>query len=218
MNKKHKIVFISIFILILMALIYIWVTPNMEIKMRIIFSFLIIFLFLMFFVRTFADKKRLIKTIEGVPIISNFENWNLQKGKYLKTSISIFFSSTLSSALGITLIILVTYNNYNIPPENTINEFFASPVFIIGCLFLINLLIGSILIWWNRIICSKLFYNKNFAEEVNLKKLSWFFKKEFRINIFIWLHMSSASIVLAIIIYKDIGRIIFKQINNNNVL
>ncbi|MDK2819368.1 MAG: hypothetical protein KFW07_00880 [Mycoplasmataceae bacterium] len=165
-----------------------------------------------FFIKVFIEKKQLIEIKDGVPVISNLQNWDLQKGKYLKTSIAVSFFATISTALAIATLVLIIQRT-NEPLGNAF-ETLTSQWAIVGYSFLTNLLILTFLSVWNRRMCSKLFYNNNFVEEVSLKKLNWFFKKESRIIVLLTLHNSIASGIFAIIIYKDIKKNNLQPLNN----
>lgn len=110
-----------------------------------------------------------------------------------------------------TLVLIIQRTN---EPLGDAFETLTSLWAIVGYSFLINLLILTFLSVWNRRMCSKLFYNNNFVEEVSLRKLNWFFKKESRINVLLTLHNSIASVVFAIIIYKDIKKNNLQPLNN----
>ncbi len=204
-NKNNLIMLI----LYLVFSIIVWVLPA-QIETKLVFQIFMTLMWAYFFIHVFNHQKKLIKTNEGVPALSNLQNWNLQKIRYLKTSIASSFFVTLSIALGITTLVLTFQHE-------TQGSWFESLTYqaaIVGGSFLANILILLFLGGWNRRICSKLFLNKGFAEEVNLKKMNWFFKNVFRINVLLLLHTSIASAIFSIIIYKDIEKNNLQPLNN----
>ncbi|MGL5590461.1 MAG: hypothetical protein ACRDCH_00080 [Metamycoplasmataceae bacterium] len=156
------------------------------------------------------------KEFEIVPIVRNFDIWQSLKKKYLQLAIAIFVTWIISLAFAIAGIILVSNNNFEAqPPETYWQLFTSSPFVVVGCFF-ISLFINAILYYRERHICSKLFYNKNFVEDVNLKKMKWFFQTNLRLNAFITLHSSFLALIFAIIIYKDIEKNKINELQTEN--
>ena len=178
-----------------------------------LFPILLLFFAFIFYVFKAMTYRKLqkAKKFEVLPDGTNLQIWQLNKKEYLKLSIAKFCSALISLALVIPGIYLIISGDYEAQP-NTQIEFFTSPIFIIFCLLLIKCLIGTRLFYQHKRICYKLFYNNNFAEDVNLKKFNWFFKTKFRIVVFVTLH-SFFLCILGIIF----SRIIYKDIEKNNI-
>ncbi|MGL5592304.1 MAG: hypothetical protein ACRDCJ_03065 [Metamycoplasmataceae bacterium] len=154
------------------------------------------------------------KEFEIVPIVRNFDIWQSLKKKYLQLAIAIFVTWIMSLAFAIVGIILISNNNFETQPPKTYWQLFTSPPFVVVGFFFISIFINVILYYRERHICSKLFYNKNFIEDVNLKKMKWFFQTNLRLNTFITLHSSFLALIFAIIIYRDIEKNNEKQVND----
>lgn len=120
-------------------------------------------------------------------------------------------SGLISLALAIPFLYIMISGNYE-TQQNTQIEFFTSPIFIIGCLMIIKVLICIPFFHQHKRICYKLFYNNNFVEDVHLTKFHWFFKTKFRIVVFVILHSFFLG-VLGVIF----SRIIYKDIEKNNI-
>ncbi|MGL5592137.1 MAG: hypothetical protein ACRDCJ_02130 [Metamycoplasmataceae bacterium] len=134
-----------------------------------------------------------------VPDGRNFEIWQLEKETYLKTSIAKGICSLISLPLAITAIFLIINDS-----KESQTEFLSTPKFIIFSCLLVTILIHAIFFWQNKNICLRLFYNKNFTQDVKLKKFNWFFQSRFRIVIFLSIPSSFVQMIFVIIIYKDI--------------
>ncbi|MGL5617611.1 MAG: hypothetical protein ACRCWU_00960 [Metamycoplasmataceae bacterium] len=138
----------------------------------------------------------------------NLEIWEANKKMYLKLMIILSILKIISIALLIPIIILAN-REYGIVLDTPVDTF-ISPKFILIYIYLFIFLIKTWLYIQIRKICSKFFFNKNFVEDVNLKKFNWFFKTPTHIGFFIAFHALLLGIIFAIIIYKDINK------NNKN--
>ncbi|MGL5732840.1 MAG: hypothetical protein ACRCXE_02115 [Metamycoplasmataceae bacterium] len=148
--------------------------------------------------------------LQIVPDGRNLEKWNLKKDTYLKSSIAMFICSMIELPFVIAIISLIITNNA--PEISASIDFFTSPMFIMFCFMLFVSLINFVFSFTRRKIIYGLFFNKNFAEDVNLKRFSWFFKKYSRIVLFTSIPSSFIHLVFAIMLYKDIEK------NNANVV
>jgi hypothetical protein len=97
------------------------------------------------------------------------------------------------------------------PNNETIQNIWTSPVFI---LFIFTIILGVmtfIILLINRFYLNQIFISLEFAKDLKLKNMKWSFENKIRFYVFIYLHMSIISGLLAIMIYKDIEDKIIKE-------
>ena len=212
-NKNWKKFIIIMISLSIISFIIIWTIPKtytpLPLKIFLTIFISVVVLFTILISSTGSKSSKYFKynvsseKYEG----NNIETWDKLKKKYLITSIFGSISSLISVILMITTLYFIASN----PNQETIQDVWTSPIFI---LFIFTIILGVmtfIILWINRFYLNQIFTSREFPKELKLKNIKWFFENKKRFYIFIYLHMSIISGPLAIIMYKEIESKIIKE-------
>jgi hypothetical protein len=211
-QKKWGTIFLFSFLLI--ALIGWWFIPNIDLKYKLIFSFLLIgitsFRWIIVLIKTTLywkkwEYKEDVNDSTDAYKDKSLYIWNELKKNYLISVIIRDFLNLIGLILTIVGIVIIIRDKDIV--YDSIDQIFYSDWMLIFYFSILNGLISMPFFWINRITVVKIFRQDNFFENITLEKNKWILKKESNLNNFLWFHnFFIIGSILSIITYRDIEK------------
>ena len=211
-QKKWGTIFLFSFLLI--AIIGWWFIPNIDLKYKLIFSFVLIgitsFRWIIVLIKTtlYWKKWEYKEDINDSTDSSKDKSlyiWNELRKNYLLSVIIRDFLNLIGLILTIVGIVIIIRDKDIV--YDSIDQIFYSDWMLIFYFSILNGLFSIPFFWINRITVVKIFRQDNFFENITLEKNKWILKKESNLNNFLWFHnFFIIGSILSIITYRDIEK------------